>query len=484
MRLVDDQHLVGAELAVALDLGEQDAVGHHLDEGVLADPVVEAHGEADRVADLGAELLGDALRHRPRRQPPRLRVADEAAHAEAELEAQLRELGALARAGLAGDDHDLVVADRLEQRLPVRDHRQVGVGGRGQPRPPPGDPLVVGPSRPGSLPVGGLLLHVGLHGLREARARRCGARARRRGARPTPPPCAGRGTPPADRRDSSPASSASAMAQPGSPAWPQSAKWHSSPSSSMSAKVASTDSSSPARPDLADAGRVDHHAAAGELVELAVRGGVATLARRPSRTAPTTAASRAEHRVHEPRLAGARLAEHHRGVPGQPIAQRVDAEPGDRRHDEPLEPGVLLVDRGDDRVEPSSARSALVSTRSGWAPASHASASPRWIRPAVTGRSSPHDEQHEVEVGGEELVVVAARGPAAQQRGPVEQPEHRLAVEGEPVADGERLDAAAELDHPLAGRGAPPAPRRRRGGAPARVRPRRRARRAARPSDR
>ena len=76
--LVDDQHLVGAEEAVALDLGEQDAVGHHLDEGVLADPVVEAHGVADRLADLGAELLGDALRHRPGGEPPRLGVADEA----------------------------------------------------------------------------------------------------------------------------------------------------------------------------------------------------------------------------------------------------------------------------------------------------------------------------------------------------------------------------------------------------------------------
>ena len=78
--LVDDQHLVGAQLAVPLDLGEEDPVGHHLDEGVLADAVVEADGEADRVADLGAELLGDPLRDRPRGQPPRLGVTDEAAH--------------------------------------------------------------------------------------------------------------------------------------------------------------------------------------------------------------------------------------------------------------------------------------------------------------------------------------------------------------------------------------------------------------------
>ena len=79
-------------------------------------------------ADLGAQLLGDPLRHGAGGQAAGLRVADEAAHAEAELEAQLGQLRALARAGLAGDDDDLVVADRGEQRLAVGDDRQVGVG--------------------------------------------------------------------------------------------------------------------------------------------------------------------------------------------------------------------------------------------------------------------------------------------------------------------------------------------------------------------
>ena len=88
--LVDDQHLVGAQQAVPLDLGEQDAVGHHLDVRVRAHSVVEADRVADRLADLGAELLGDALGHRPGGQPAGLRVPDQAAHAEAQLEAQLR----------------------------------------------------------------------------------------------------------------------------------------------------------------------------------------------------------------------------------------------------------------------------------------------------------------------------------------------------------------------------------------------------------
>ena len=65
----------------------------------LADPVGEPDCEPTGAAELGAELLGDALGHGSGREPARLGVADEALHAETELEAQLRELGALAGSG-------------------------------------------------------------------------------------------------------------------------------------------------------------------------------------------------------------------------------------------------------------------------------------------------------------------------------------------------------------------------------------------------
>ena len=44
----------------------------------------------------------------------------------AELEADLRELRRLARPGLAGDDHDLVVADGARDLLPLLADRQLG----------------------------------------------------------------------------------------------------------------------------------------------------------------------------------------------------------------------------------------------------------------------------------------------------------------------------------------------------------------------
>ena len=61
------------------ELGEQDAVGHQLDPAGLARAVGEADLVADDVAELGAELLGDPLGHRPGGDAARLGVADQLA---------------------------------------------------------------------------------------------------------------------------------------------------------------------------------------------------------------------------------------------------------------------------------------------------------------------------------------------------------------------------------------------------------------------
>ena len=132
VRLVDDQRVVAPQHPIVLQLGEQDAVGHHLDHRVVGDLI----GEADLVAHCGperpVELLGDAFGDGPGGDPARLRVPDLAADPPAQLEADLGQLGGLAGAGLAGDDHDLVVADGSGDVVPALAHRQVvGIGDRG-----------------------------------------------------------------------------------------------------------------------------------------------------------------------------------------------------------------------------------------------------------------------------------------------------------------------------------------------------------------
>ncbi|MET3801742.1 hypothetical protein ABID70_001697 [Clavibacter michiganensis] len=115
MGLVDDDRVVLPQQPVALQLVEQDPVGHELDAGVGGDLVGEAHLVADQLADLAAELLRDALRDGARGEPARLRVADALA---AELEADLRQLRGLAGARRSRDDDDLVVADGVGDLVP------------------------------------------------------------------------------------------------------------------------------------------------------------------------------------------------------------------------------------------------------------------------------------------------------------------------------------------------------------------------------
>ncbi len=87
--------------------------------------VVEAHLVADDVTELAAELLRDAVGHGARRDPARLRVADQAAHTPTELEADLGQLRRLARPGFARDHDDLVVSYRCPHVVDPRRDRQL-----------------------------------------------------------------------------------------------------------------------------------------------------------------------------------------------------------------------------------------------------------------------------------------------------------------------------------------------------------------------
>ena len=127
--LVNDEGVVAQQLPVLLHLGQQDPVGHHLDEGVVAGPIGESHLVADRRTDLGAEFLGDPLRHGARRDPPGLGMPDLAGDATAKLKADLRQLRCLPRTGLASDDDHLVIANDLGDcvlALADRQLRRVG----------------------------------------------------------------------------------------------------------------------------------------------------------------------------------------------------------------------------------------------------------------------------------------------------------------------------------------------------------------------
>ena len=129
--LVDDQGVVLLEHPVALQLGEQDAVGHHLHAALLRRTVGEPHLVADRLPQLGAELLGDPLGNAARSDPAWLGVPDHRPTgscrvAAPEGEADLGQLRGLPGSRLPGDDHHLVVADRLRDVVAACRDRKVG----------------------------------------------------------------------------------------------------------------------------------------------------------------------------------------------------------------------------------------------------------------------------------------------------------------------------------------------------------------------
>ena len=175
MGLVDDDGVVAGEHGVGLDLGEQDAVGHEFDEGAGAGLLGEAHLVTDHpvAPDGRAQLVGDALGHAPGGDAPGLGVADHGGDAAAQFQADLGQLGGFAAAGLARDDDDLVVADRLGDLLAAGgdgqflgvDDRGHGcgalgelVGGETGPFGAPGRPTAAGPVRTAAVGGGGAAL--------------------------------------------------------------------------------------------------------------------------------------------------------------------------------------------------------------------------------------------------------------------------------------------------------------------------------------
>jgi hypothetical protein len=138
MGFVKNDRVVLVEKRVALGLRQEDAVGHQLDVGGGARGV----GEADLVAHVATQGAAELLRHpggdRAGGDPPGLRVADHPRHSAAEVQANLGNLRRLAGAGLAGDDHDLVLLNGSGDFLALQQHRQMFAElDLGNGRPPP-----------------------------------------------------------------------------------------------------------------------------------------------------------------------------------------------------------------------------------------------------------------------------------------------------------------------------------------------------------
>ncbi len=130
MGFIDDQRVVAMQRGIALQLLQQDAVGHELDPGLRAGALIESDLVSDGPAHSRTELECQPRRQRARRDPSRLCVAYESgrtAASAAGFQAEFRQLRRFARTGGAADDDDWKASHGLEQLGPMGRNRQPGV---------------------------------------------------------------------------------------------------------------------------------------------------------------------------------------------------------------------------------------------------------------------------------------------------------------------------------------------------------------------
>lgn len=116
MGLVDDHAAVAREVGLGQKLAKEHAVGHVLDDRLVAGAVFESDRVPDLVAQAAADLLGDTRGDGHGRDAARLGAPDlEAVLRVTGLVKVLRELRRLARAGFTLDDEDLILRHGLEE---------------------------------------------------------------------------------------------------------------------------------------------------------------------------------------------------------------------------------------------------------------------------------------------------------------------------------------------------------------------------------
>lgn len=119
---VDYDGVVLAHEGVALDFGEEHAVGHELDPSAFAGLVGEADLGSDFGSEVYAEFFGNAFGNGEGGYSAGLGAGDLAFEAESGVEAHLWNLGGLSGAGFTGKNYNLVRLDcGYNLVVPLRD---------------------------------------------------------------------------------------------------------------------------------------------------------------------------------------------------------------------------------------------------------------------------------------------------------------------------------------------------------------------------
>ncbi len=125
MRLINNKRVVLFQETVALRLGQQDAVGHQLDQRFRICAVAKADFVTDDLARRSLKFLGNPGRNTARRNSARLRMPDHPVNAAPKAQAYFRKLRRLPRSRLAAQNDDLVFTDSLLDFFTPLDDRKI-----------------------------------------------------------------------------------------------------------------------------------------------------------------------------------------------------------------------------------------------------------------------------------------------------------------------------------------------------------------------
>ncbi len=126
MSLIDYQDVVRSQKRIALQFGQQDAIGHELDVGFRAGLIVKPDFAAYFTSVCCVELFRDTARDGKCRDTPGLGAADGGFNAQAGFQTHLGNLRRFARARLTANHNHLVLANGLNNLILAGDDRQPG----------------------------------------------------------------------------------------------------------------------------------------------------------------------------------------------------------------------------------------------------------------------------------------------------------------------------------------------------------------------
>ncbi|MNM63771.1 hypothetical protein D3C81_751460 [compost metagenome] len=124
---VDDDGVVALEKTVVLGFGQENTVGHQLDQGIGVALVFKTHLVTDQRPQWRAQFFGHPGGNTARRDPPRLGVSNQTMLATPQLQADFRQLGGFTRAGFPGNDQHLMRGEDFFDFVTLGGNRQAVV---------------------------------------------------------------------------------------------------------------------------------------------------------------------------------------------------------------------------------------------------------------------------------------------------------------------------------------------------------------------